>query len=489
MLYGSGEKFTRAARAGKDLFRVEMYPRMENPRLRMPRLLLGVLVVVAYGCGQAPVMQNAPQGLTPYVPSFEANPSVLGNHKIQHIVVIVQENRSVDNLFNGFPGANTVLSGENSDGQMVRLQEIPLTARYDLSHKYGSLLEDYNSGAMNGFNREALDCNRRRHRCPQQDVAAYGYVPESEIGPYWQMAKEYVFADNMFQSNEGPSFPAHQYIVSGTSTTSNDSNYKASDNPSNLRHKRHQGGCDSNVSTTVETIDQYGRKGPSVFPCFIRESIMDLMDAHDVSWNYYQAFGGSGLWNAVDAIRQIRDGHSYENVRWPSSRVLTDIKDQRLADVTFVTPTAAESDHAGETDGTGPSWVASVVNAIGESSYWKSTAIFVTWDDWGGWYDHVKPTRYNSYELGFRVPLIVISPYAKPHYISHGQHEFGSILKFIEQVFNLGSLGTSDVRADDLSACFIFNRKPRSFSPIQTMYGPDYFLRQPVTEEVPDDDF
>lgn len=449
--------------------------------------LLGTLIA-ASGCGHESGVQNLPAGLTPYAPPFGASPLVLGKHKVQHIVVIVQENRSVDDLFNGFPGANTVRSGKNSEGQTVPLQEVPLTAPYDLSHKHGSWVEDYNNGAMNGFNREALNCIGH-NRCPKQDVAAYGYVPESEVEPYWKMAKEYVFADNMFQSNEGPSFPAHQYIVSGTSTIANGSNYRASENPRDTRQKAHQGGCDSIAGTTVETIDQNGRRGPSVYPCFIRKSIMDLMNEHEVTWHYYQARGGPGLWHAVDAIRQIWDGRSYENVRWPPSRVLTDIKDQRLPDVTFVTPTAAASDHAGSTNGTGPSWVASVVNAIGESNYWKTTTIFVVWDDWGGWYEHVQPTRYNSYELGFRVPFIVISPYAKPHYISHGPHEFGSILKFIEKVFNLGSLGTTDDRADDLSACFSFDQNPRSFKPIQTTYGPDYFLRQPLSDKDPDDDF
>jgi phospholipase C len=451
-------------------------------------LLLGIVLSAVCGCGQASGIQSVPAGVTPYAPPFESSPLVLGNHKIKHVVVIIQENRSVDNLFNGFPGANTVRSGKNTRHHTVPLVETLLTAPYDLSHKHGSWIQDYNDGNMDGFNRESVSCIAH-NRCPSQGVAAYGYVPESEIEPYWQMAKEYVFGDDMFQSNEGPSFPAHQYIISGTSTIANGSEYKASENSSNTRHKRHNGGCDSRPGTTVETIDQYGKKGPKVFPCFTRKSIMDLMNQHDVSWHYYQAIGGAGAWNAVDAIRQIWEGRSYDNVEWPSSRVLTDIEDGHLADVTFVTPTAEASDHAGKTNGSGPSWVASVVNEIGESDYWKSTAIFIVWDDWGGWYDHVTPVRYNSYELGFRVPLIVISPYAKSGYISHDQHEFGSILHFIEKVFNLGSLGTTDARADDLSSCFSFDKPGRAFSKIQTTYGPDYFLRQPMPDEGPDDDF
>jgi phospholipase C len=130
-----------------------------------------------------------------------------------------------------------------------------------------------------------------------------------------------------------------------------------------------------------------------------------------------------------------------------------------------------------------------VVNAIGQSQYWNSTVIFVTWDDWGGWYDHVKPAQYNSYELGLRVPLIVISPYAKTHYVSHVQHEFGSILKFTEETFGLGSLGTTDVRSDDLSDCFNFGQAPQRFIPISAPLRAEYFLNQPPSTRGPDDDF
>jgi phospholipase C len=241
-------------------------------------------------------------------------------------------------------------------------------------------------------------------------------------------------------------------------------------------------------TTTVATIGPKGKAGPNVYPCFDRESIMNLMNAQRISWHYYLESGGSGDWNAVDAIKSIREGPSYPNVIWPSARVLDDIRLQNLPDVTFVTPSAAESDHAGRTNGSGPSWVASVVNAIGESSYWDHAAIIVTWDDWGGWYDHVAPRIYDSYELGFRVPMIVISPYAKRGYVSHDNYEFGSILKFTEETFGLPSLGTTDLRSNDLSDCFDFDAKPRPFKPIHAKFSAQYFERLPVSYESPDDD-
>jgi phospholipase C len=410
-----------------------------------------------------------------------------GTGTIEHIVVIVQENRTVDNLFNGFPGANTVQSGKNMHGQTIILQPVSLTAPYDLSHGHSGWVADHDHGRMDGFSTENENC-KEKGPCPKRDVAAYGYVPRNDIKPYWDMALKYTFADNMFQTNQGPSFPAHQYIISGTSTIDNRSDLKAAENPTDPRRLGRQGGCNSVPRATVVTIDRNGKEGRPVYPCFDRLSIMDLMNQRDVNWHYYQEYGGSGLWHAVDAIKTIREGPSYDNVRWPSAQVLKDIASDRLAAVTFVTPSAADSDHPGTNDGSGPSWVASIVNAIGKSSYWNNTAIIVTWDDWGGWYDHVPPQIYNSYELGFRVPMIVISPYAKRGYVSHTPYEFGSILKFIERTFDLASLGTTDVRANDLSDCFNFGARPRAFRPIAAKYSADYFEALPISYESPDDD-
>jgi phospholipase C len=448
-------------------------------------LLAGAFLSIS-GC-TFPVGDGAGSATIPRLYEGVAEP--LSGTPIRHVIVVIQENRTVDNFFNGFPNADTVLQGENERGEAVTLQPTSLTAPYDLGHRHGSWRLDYARGKMFGFSSESIDCYAHVHRqCPRSYVAAYGYVPKSQIQPYWDMAEQYTFADEMFQTNQGPSFPAHQYLVSGTSTIANDSPYKASDNPDDVRGRRRQGGCDSVLGARVPTIDPAGNAGPSVFPCFHRISIMQLMDRQDVSWRYYQEYGGSGQWHAVDAIENIWHSPSYSNVEWPSSRVLKDIGRGELADVSFVTPDAKDSDHAGRNNGSGPSWVASIVNAVGKSSYWDSTAIVVTWDDWGGWYDHVPPKVFNSYELGFRVPMIVISPYAKTHYVSHVAYEFGSILKFIEETFGLPSLKTTDRRSTDLSDCFDFRRPARAFAAIPAKYSIDYFERQPIDYESPDDD-
>jgi phospholipase C len=181
-------------------------------------------------------------------------------------------------------------------------------------------------------------------------------------------------------------------------------------------------------------------------------------------------------------------GSAWSNVIIPQTQVLTDISNHQLAQVTWVIPDGDESDHALSNDGSGPSWVTSIVNAIGNGSYWSNTAIFITWDDWGGWYDHVAPKVINSYEYGFRVPLIVVSPYAQAGYISHTTHDFGSILKFIEETYGLPSLGYADVAADDFSDCFDFTQTPLKFQTISAPLSAEHFLRDRRPPTDPDDD-
>ena len=464
--------------------------------------LLGTVIVA--GCGGAAVTPisspgstvGATQKFTPYVRGHDGTSQSIrvgsstqssGSGKIEHVIVIVQENRTVDDLFNGFPGADVVSSGQNSQGQTVGLQPEGLTAPYDMKHDHPDYLIDYANGSLNGWDQARSKCFSSPSLCPAPNVRAYAYVPRSEVQPYFDLGEQYTLADRMFQTNEGPSFPAHQYVVSGTSTPSNGSPLRASENPIPKVHAT--GGCDSAPNEIVRLIDANGNETQTTYPCFDRTTLTDLLDARGLTWRYYQESTGAGLWNALDAIKHIRYSPEYAtNVITPAAQVLADVANGYLANVTWITPSPKASDHAGVTDGTGPSWVASVVNAVGESQFWDTTAIFVTWDDWGGWYDHVKPVRYNSYELGFRVPLIVISPYAKKSYVSHRPHEFGSILKFAENVFDLGSLGTTDVRADDLSDCFSFSHKPRSFHPVKSARGADYFLRQIPSDEDPDDD-
>ena len=232
----------------------------------------------------------------------------------------------------------------------------------------------------------------------------------------------------------------------------------------------------------------------------------DLLDAKGVTWRYYAPSAGS-IWTAPDAIEHICQQQTINgtltctgpdwtgNVVIPETQVLVDIANNQLPEVSWIIPDGARSDHPASNDGSGPSWVASIVNAIGSSPYWANTVIIITWDDWGGWYDHVAPKVIDDgvswgsgYVYGFRVPLIVVSPYAKAAYISHTTHDFGSILKFIESTFDLPSLGYADAPADDLSDCFNLTQSPISFHSIPAALDAAHFINDKSPPTPPDDD-
>jgi phospholipase C len=408
-----------------------------------------------------------------YAPQAQALPRTVlrTGYPHQHVIIIIQENRSVDNLFNGLRGADTQSYGYDSAGNTIALQPVPLNNDYDLGHSHASYVSDYNGGQMNGFTTETVKTppSPSPSPSPVPTDPAYAYVPQSsQTQPYWTLAEQYAFADHMFATNQGPSFPAHLYLISGTGWDGLSDGLYVDSNPDNVYYVPGMGGCDSPAGTTITLIDiATGVENGSMFPCFDHATLADSLDNAGLAWRYYQMGTGAGIWKAFDAIQHIRDNAAlYANVVTPQTNILSDISNGNLADVSWVTPNDLSSDHPEINDGSGPSWVASIVNAVGASSYWKDTTIFVVWDDWGGWYDHVAPPQYNGYELGFRVPLIAISPYAKAGYVSHTTHEFGSILKFVEKLYGLPSLGYTDARADDLSDMFNYSQKPRSFSKI-----------------------
>jgi len=405
--------------------------------------------------------------------------------KIRHVVIIFQENRTPDNLFQGLPNADIASAGRNSKGEIIALTPVSLTAYYDMDHTHKAFVEMYDGGKMDGADR--VRCSGR---CPPNP--AFKYINPTEVTPYLDLARQYTFADRMFQTHQGPSFPAHQFIISGTSAPTADSPMYAAENvlggtsPANF----YRAGCTAPEGEFVFLIAPDGRESQRMFPCFEHETLMDLLDARHITWRYYTIGTNweNVLWTAPDAIAHLRFGTAWNNVIPSPAQVLLDIARNRLATVSWVIPSGQNSDHATATLGSGPSWVAAIVNAIGNSPYWADTAIFVTWDDWGGWYDHVPPPIYNSYEYGFRVPLIVVSPYAKAHYVSHTMHNFGSILRFIEENFYLGTLGYADSRSDNLSDCFDFDQIPLTFQTIVAPLNMDFFIEDKTPAADPDDD-
>jgi phospholipase C len=400
--------------------------------------------------------------------------------KIAHVVVIFQENRSFDNIFGGldqngkpFPGADTVsnpLPGEptpsDHNGNPVTMQVGVLEECYDPYHTHPNSVTDVDSGKMNGFDKESVV---QESCAPTAAPTDYVYrtmaVTNSEVGPYWAMGEQYAISDRMFEPVSSGSYGPHLYLVAAQSANT-------IDNPS-----AGFWGCDNTSATATVPVENQATGGEiaGVFPCFTVPTLADVMDRRGVSWRFYEPEGPPGQpnpdfgydWAAYDSFSQIRFGPDWNtNIVNPPAQIITDVQNGSLAAVTWVTPTNDTSDHPQAHTNMGPAWVASVVNAIGQSQFWDSTAIFITWDDWGGWYDHAPPPVTNQwFNLGIRVPLILVSPYAKAGYVSHVTHTTGSITHFAEEIFGLDSLGEDDVTEDDMTDMFNFNQAPIPFTP------------------------
>jgi phospholipase C len=436
--------------------------------------------------------------------------------QIRHVVIVVQENRTPDNLFGAFikqlPKADLATRGVTSKGKVVKLTPVALGDAahpanvYDLGHGHHAFVRMYDNGRMDGAN--LVGCSFYKGatiepRCPA--VPQFRYVAGAEVEPYLEIAQKYGFANRMFQTNQGPSFPAHLFILAGTSQLTATSLLFAAENPVS-RQRNASAGCIAPPDERVAVIGPSGVEAGSVYPCVEHQALTDLLNRHvpPISWRYYTPLAGS-IWTAPNAIHHICEpsrgkctGMSWTNgqVVLPSMRVLTDIAERKLAAVSWVVPNGYYSDHAGVNEGSGPSWVASIVNTVGKSSYWEKTAILIFWDDWGGWYDHVAPPSpkgrpFGYYELGFRVPLLVVSPYTREGYVSPKVHDFGSILRFVETVFGLGLIPPSDsadARADNLADFFNFKAAPRAFAPISAPLPPRYFIEDTRRPAAPDDD-
>jgi len=494
-------------------------------------LLFFVLVILGGIVACSPGV-SSPQGFEPLRGARDTQtPSPIG-----HIVVIVQENRSFDNLFATFPGANGTMVGlaeampsptasfcaQNGQPVITQPTTVPLTEvslvgkgfpndwdeDQDLAHdRPHGYLGDCDAGgtgsqsppnashpcAMDGFDLSYTGPDGSGSKLSHPTCTyTYQYVNPKDIQPYWDMARQYVLADNTFQTQGSESFTAHQDLIAG-GTAIND--YESViDDPTAFPW-----GCDAPPGAHTSLITTAGKylknKGP--WPCFTYATVRDLLDAKTVPWKYYAvkvAGASAGIWNAFDAIKAVR--HSSEwgtNVSWPPTNVFNDIQDGTLAAVSWITPDGPNSDHpailnpkTNKPEDKGPSWVASIVNAIGQSNYWDSTAIVVLWDDWGGFYDHVPPPLYDDQGgLGFRIPMIIISPYVKAH-VDHTQYETASILRFIENNWNLGSLNEEDARARSIGNGFDFKQAPRPFKVIHSIYSKSFFLREKPSGIPPD---
>jgi phospholipase C len=467
--------------------------------LRLSVFLAAVGLVLVAACssnGTGPGASPALPGVSRWLDRQASSRS--SSLPISHVIVIVQENRSFENFFAGYPGADAPMTGCASSlpdrvkvdaifgkcpagDTVVPLAKLTFKTNPDLRHDWKSSMVDWDKGKMDGFSAYGLK---------RGADTAYNYIDRKQTKPYWTMARQYVLADKMFPTEFGGSFTAHLTLVAGTDDIKL---------PGHAEVNFPNGApddCDSPPGTKSSYVQNkpYRKvhlfQGP--FPCFDQfNSIAEVLDRAGIAWKFYATRRlDAGFWEPFEALKYVRYGADWKNIIAPQNKILKDAAIRRLASVSWVTPTAEDSDHPQYRSDTGPSWVASVVNAIGESPYWSKSAIIVLWDDWGGFYDNAAPPQYDYRGLGIRVPCIIISPYAKQGYVSHVQYEFGSILRFIEEVNGLpaGSIGSvaqgyTDGRATGLDDAFNFSQKPRPFIPILAKYPSSYFLNEPPSNE------
>jgi phospholipase C len=379
---------------------------------------------------------------------------------IKHVVFVIKENRTFDNMFGMFPDANGVSVGLDQ-GEPRTLTAAVDRLEMDIRHCYDCALQAWNGGKMDGFATISETA----------DEFAYTQFQPGDLPNYWRWASSYVLGDNFFASAQGPSFPNHLYTIAAQSGRTHENVYQDLDE---LR-ERHRDtglfkawGCDSMGDAYAVVVDSEGVR-KKVPPCFDFLTEGDLLSEAKIPWAYYAAtqYQNGYLWSAYDAIRHVRENEAYWQTHiFPVDGFAEQARAGLLPPVTWVTPRFELSEHPEYSMCHGENWTTEIVNAIMESPEWDSTAIFITWDDYGGFYDHVPPPRVDDFGFGIRVPLLVISPYARQGFVSHELGEFSSVLRFVEDNWGLTQLTHRDREATPLLSAFDFEQAPRPPDPL-----------------------
>ncbi len=376
-----------------------------------------------------------------------------GIHKIKHVVVIMQENRSFDSYFGTYPGVDGIPRGvcvPDPRGGCLRPYHVSKDRNVGGPHALKNALRDINGGAMDGFVREAVsarkacvDPNDPVCSSPAAGSDVMGYHDAREIPNYWAYARNYVLQDHMFEPNKSWSLPAHLLTVSAWSAK--------------CSVKGDPMSCVSAPDLPATPPDFRGNLKKRI-PDYAWTDITYLLHKHNVSWRYY-VFSGTqpdceddaaisckpipqdaktpGIWNPLPWFDTVRENWQLSNIT-PLGNFFKAARKGKLPAVSWVVPTQKVSEHPPGLVSAGQAYVTTLVNAIMRSPNWSSTAIFLTWDDWGGFYDHVLPPTVDAESYGLRVPGLVISPYAKRGYIDHQILSFDAYLKFIEDDFLAG---------------------------------------------------
>jgi phospholipase C len=421
-----------------------------------------------------------------------------GAGKIQHVVVIMQENRSFDQYFGTYPGADglprqngqfTVCVPDPANGGCVRPYHDPNDRTGGGPHGSSNATADINGGKLDGFIGQAeggkRGCSETVDPTCTNSVRTdvMGYKDAREIPNYWAYAQNYVLQDRMFQPNASWSFPQHLYLVSEWAA-------KCSkvDDPMSCATNIDSPGSPIGASVGKINGDNQATRN------FAWTSLTYLLYTHKVSWRYYvaegllpdcedaaaicpakqQRVGTPDIWNPLPGFTDVRSDGQLSDVQ-TIDHFYSDVKAGNLPAVSWIAPNGVVSEHPPALVSTGQAYVTTLINAIMKSPEWSSTAIFVSWDDWGGFYDHVAPPMVDSAGYGLRVPGIVISPYARHGFIDHQTLSHDAYVKFIEDVFLGGARldpktdgrpdSRPDVRENDptlgnLMADFDFNQQP-----------------------------
>ncbi len=421
---------------------------------------------------------------------------VTGLAKIKHIVIIMQENRSFDTYFGTYPGADgiprkngkfTVCSPDPKSGTCIRPYHNPADKNYGGPHGYVNAMADLNGGKMNGFVGQAYGgragCELTNDpSCGHGTTDVMGYHDAREIPNYWAYAQNYVLQDRLFEPNLSWSLPQHLYMVSAWSALCSKSGDPMS--------------CINALQMPARPPAYYQPKKTEAedLSVYAWTDLTYLLFKNNVSWKYYiqsgtepdcandaadcppvnQNYKTPGIWNPLPYFDTVKQNDQLSNIT-DVTNFYQDAAKGTLPAVSWITPSNPNSEHPTALLSDGQAWVTSLVNAVMKGPDWDSTVIFLTWDDWGGFYDHVIPPRVDENGYGFRVPGITISAYAKPGFIDHQTLSHDAYLKFIEDVFLSGQRldpqtdGRPDrrpsVREDlpqlgDLTQEFDFNQPP-----------------------------
>jgi phospholipase C len=404
-------------------------------------------------------------------------PTKRGIHKIEHVIVIMQENRSFDSYFGTYPGADGIPPGvcvpDPANGGCVKPYHDPNDLNRGGPHGQRDAVADIDGGKMDGFVASA-----ERNGSRQTDVM--GYHDAREIPNYWTYARHFVLQDRMFEPNASWSLPAHLFMVSEWSAkcTKHDDPFS----------------CTNALQNPGSPPDPMHPNRPP--PIYAWTDLTYLLHKHDVSWRYY-VFKGTepdceddeatcapvpqnaktpGIWNPLPFFDTVRNDGELGNIV-SLSEYFKAARTGRLPAVSWIVPTGSVSEHPPGLVSAGEAYVTRLVNAAMRGPDWKSTAIFVSWDDWGGFYDHVVPPHVDENGYGLRVPGLVISPYARRGFVDHQTLSFDAYVKFIEDDFLGGRRldprtdGRPDPRPDvrerarqlgDLVRDFDFSRPPRA---------------------------